>query len=190
MNALSRRDILVGAAAIAATASIPTLPAIAESATVAKDVIPAWIVGTPGEFDWQHVGGRTAEEAIRNFVCETVGGDGCEEGNEPDCDCEWCYAIIGLEAERKPMWDGKSDVTPGDWLRSGTGHVCSRCSYETFPEEGGHPVGDEAVCEECMTLADWDIADPERAAEIRAGSVSRGKGTGRHIACFVLGPEK
>jgi hypothetical protein len=164
MGELSRRELLIGAVAVAAVANIPALQALAAPA----EALPAWVVGTPGEFDWQHVTGRTAEDAIRNFVCEQVGGDGCEEGGEPDCDCEWCYTIGGLEAERKPMWDGKRDVTPGDWLRSGTGHVCSRCGYETFREEGGHGVGDEAVCAECMELADWDIVDPEHAAELRA----------------------
>ncbi len=164
MSNLSRRELLVGAAAVAAVANIPPLPAIAARA----EILPAWVVGTPGEFDWQHMVGRTAEEAIHNFVCEQVGGDGCEEGSPDDCDCEWCFTIGSLEAERKPMWDGKQSVTPGDWIRSGTGHICSRCSYETFPQEGGYGVGDEAVCEECMTLADWDIVDPERATELRA----------------------
>jgi hypothetical protein len=164
MTNLSRREVLVGVVAVAAVANIPMLPAIVAPA----EVIPAWVVGTPGEFDWQHMTGRTAEEAIRNFVCEEVGGDGCEEGNDPDCDCDWCYRIKEVEAERKPMWDGKSEVTPGDWLRSGTGHICSRCSYEAFREEGGHGVGNEAVCSDCMTLADWDIVDPDHAAELRA----------------------
>ena len=166
MTELSRRDLLIGAAAVAAVANIPTLPAMAASA----EVIPAWVVGTPGEFDWQHIIARTEEEARRFFAAEVVGGEtACEEGGADDCDCEFCQSFNGVEAERKPMWDGKSydGITPGDWLRSGTGHICSRCSYETFREEGGHGVGNEAVCEECMTLADWDIVDPGRAAEIR-----------------------
>ncbi len=159
MADISRREVLLGTVAAAAAAAVPAPPAVAAPAS---EIIPAWIVGTPGEFDWQFSVGRTAEEAIRNYVCETVGGDGCEDGGEPDCDCEWCCTISGVEAERKPMWDGKreNEITPGDWLRSGTGHICSRCSYETFPEEGGHGVGAEAVCSECMTLADWDIVDP------------------------------
>lgn len=167
MSNVSRREaLLIGAGAVAALA-VPSSAAIATTPSVAAP-LPAWIVGTPGEFDWQHVVSQTAEEAIRNYCCEKIGGDGCEEGGAPDCDCEWCCTIGSLEAERKAMWDGKDKVSPGDWLRSGTGHICSRCGYETFPEENGHGVGDEAVCEECMTLADWDIVDPERAAEIRA----------------------
>lgn len=166
---LNRREFLAASAASAAVATIPA------SATVALPQPPmlAWIVGTPGEYDWQHVVGRTAEDAIKNFVCEQIGGDGCEEGGAPDCDCEWCYTINGLEAERKAAWDGKESVSAGDWIRSGVGHICSRCGYETSPDEGGRGLGDEAVCEECMTLVDWDIVDPERAAEIRASKARR-----------------
>lgn len=168
MSQLSRRDLLVGAAAIAAAAHLPTVTATTVQAPA--EIIPAWIVGTPGEFDWQHVVAKTQREAFLEWLSETGNCDFEEECTHEDyhegCDC--CEAIGSLEAERKPMWDGRRDVTPGDWLRSGTGHICSRCSYETFSEEGGHGVGHEAVCAECMTLADWDLADPEHAAELRA----------------------
>lgn len=173
MTGITRREALTLAIGAAAVAAIPAAP-IEASIMPAAPSMPAWVVGTPGEFDWQFSLGRTAEEAIHNYVCEAVGGDGCEDGGEPDCDCEWCDKIRGVEAERKPMWDGKrdEDITPGDWIRSGTGHLCSRCSYETFPEEGGHGVGKEAVCSECMTLADWDIVDPAHAAELRANDLA------------------
>lgn len=166
MNNLSRREILIGVAAVAAAASVPAVPVVARPA----EIIPAWVVGSDGEFNWQHIIARTERQALRFFAQEC--GD-----YEEDCDhseyqdgCECCEAIGSYMAERKPMWDGKryNDITPGDWLRSGTGHVCSRCSYETFPEEGGRGVGDEAVCSDCMTLADWDIVDPQHAAELRA----------------------
>lgn len=161
---ISRRELLVGAAALAAATNIPAMPAM--TATAPAEVLPAWVVGTPGEFNWQHIVARTASEAERIFRAEWT-DDSCEGEEDAPCgECDFC--TLDVESERKPMWDGKSDVTPGDWLRSGTGHICSRCSYETFPEEGGHGVGDEAVCSECMTLADWDIVDPEHADELRA----------------------
>lgn len=87
-----------------------------------------------------------------------------------DCDCEWCYHYSSYEAYRTEAFDGKSDPTPGDWMRAGIGHVCSRCGYEAHPDSGGQGIGDEAVCEECITLADWDAIDPEYAAELRANS--------------------
>ena len=166
MTDISRRDVLVGTAAIVAVANLPTIPMQATPV----EVLPAWVVGSEGEFNWQHIIARTEREA-KKFFAQECGDyeDDCDHADYTEgCDC--CEAIAAYDAERKPMWDGVpyDSITPGDWLRSGTGHVCSRCSYETFPQEGGHGVGKEAVCEECMELADWDIVDPERAAEIRA----------------------
>ena len=163
---IDRRELLVGAATLAASASISSLPSLAAP----DEIVPAWVVGSDGEFNWQHIIAKTEREALRMFAqeCGDYEEDCAHADHQEGCDC--CEAIASYAAERKPMWDGKNydEITPGDWLRAGTGHICSRCSYETFPEEGGHGVGNEAVCEECMTLADWDAIDPERAAEIRA----------------------
>lgn len=65
-----------------------------------------------------------------------------------------------------PAWDSKQCVTNGDWIRAGMGTHCTRCGYETT-QDGGYAIGDDAICEDCMTLADWDIVDPEWAAEFR-----------------------
>lgn len=164
MKNVSRRELLIGAAAVAAVATMPLIPAIAAPA----EAVPAWVVGSDGEFDWQHIVARTEREALRFFAedCGDYEEDCDHDSHQDGCDC--CEAIASYVVERKPMWDGKADVTPGDWLRSGSGHICSRCSYETFPEEGGHGVGDEAVCSECMQLTDWDMVDPEHAAELRS----------------------
>lgn len=166
----SRRDVFkLAAGAIAAAATPAPLAIAAEAAATMAPAATrlAWAVGTPGEFDWQHITAGTEDEAIRRYACETVGGDGCEDGGEDDCECEWCLVIGSVEAQRQPAWDQKSETTNADWLRVGMGSFCSRCGYETISEEGGHAVGDEAVCADCMTLADWDIVDPERAAELR-----------------------
>lgn len=168
MGRVSRREVLIGAAAIATVANIPNLPALTTPA--AAEVLPAWVVGSEGEYNWQHIIARTEREALRLFAEDC--GDYDEDCEHPEyqdgCDC--CEAIFQNTAERKPMWDGRSKVSPGDWIRSGTGHICSRCSHETSPDEGAHGVGDEAVCEECMELADWDIVDPEWAANLRANA--------------------
>lgn len=170
MNGISRREVLIGAAAVAAVANIPAMPALAAPA----EVLPAWVVGSEGEYNWQHIIAKTEREALRLFA-EDNGGDYEEDCGHAEyhdgCDC--CEEIFQYIAERKPVWDGRSEVSPGDWIRSGTGHICSRCGYETSPDEGAHGVGDEAVCEECMELADWDTIDPERAAEIRADLADR-----------------
>ena len=43
-----------------------------------------------------------------------------------------------------------------------------RDAHEAGWQLGIHAIGDEAVCEDCMTLEDWRIADPARAAEMEA----------------------
>lgn len=168
MTQISRREVLVGLTATAALTVMPAAPVFAAPAPFVE-VLPSWIVGTPGEFDWMHVTARTVEDALHNYTCEQIGGNGCEEGGESDCDCEWCCTIGGLEVERKAVWDGKQKVTAADWIRIGWGHTCSRCREETC-RDNGHAVGDEAVCDACMTLADWEIVDPVRAARMRAES--------------------
>lgn len=170
MADILRREVLIGVAAIAAVANIPAASALA---TPTPEVLPAWVVGSEGEYNWQHITARTEREALKLFAedCGDYEEDCGHVEYQDGCDC--CEEIFQYTAERKPMWDGRREVSPGDWIRSGTGHICSRCSYETSPDEGAHGVGDEAVCEECMELADWDIVDPDRAAEIRTDLADR-----------------
>jgi len=106
------------------------------------------------------------EEAIALRVEEYTGLTECECGPGDSGECEYCWA--SFDAHRVPSMDTIESPTPADWLRADMGHTCSRCGYETFAQHNGHPVGDEAVCEDCMSLADWEIVDPERAAEMRA----------------------
>lgn len=165
MTSITRREALALAVGAAASAALPTASAPVQIDFGASQPITAWAVGTPGEFNWQYIVAPTYEEAKRIFKAEWV-SDSCEDEGESPCgECEWC--TLDVEAERKPMWDGLEATTAGDWLRAGMGALCSRCSYETFPEENGHAIGSEAVCEGCMTLADWETVDPERAAELR-----------------------
>jgi anaerobic selenocysteine-containing dehydrogenase len=170
MSALSRRAFLSTASAAAVVAGLPAGASV-PVAPVAKAVaapLPTWIVGTPGEWDHEIIRAATRELAVR------FRADDCEEvevGDEPDpdCDCDSCYGRRGYEATRVPQWDGRPENTigSGDWLARGSEALCDRCGYETNPEYG-HNVAGKAVCEDCMTLADWDIVDPERAAELRA----------------------
>lgn len=163
MKDISRREVLLGAIAVTAAAALPTIPA---PAAMAPEALPAWAVGTPGEFNFQHIVAKTAEEAEKIFRAEWC-DDSCE--GEEDAPCGACDACcLEVNATRVEIWDGKKDTTSGDWLEAGMGTYCARCSYECFADNGAKPVNGEAVCEECMTLADWDIIDPEHAAELRA----------------------
>ncbi len=161
---MNRRELLLGSTALIISANIPAIEILAK-----PEVIPAWGVGTPGEFNWQHIIARTSEIAELIFRKENVEFE-CEE----DAPCGECYGCtLEVIAERKPVWDGIVNPTPADWLRAGFGTYCSRCGYEAYPENDSHPVVDEAVCEECMTIADWDVIDPKHAADLREEEKAR-----------------
>lgn len=170
MNDISRREALsLGAGAFACVA-IPAGSALA-AAPVIEPVTTSWLVGsTDGEWDWQHIVAKTEELARREWATEYSSGK-CECGTEhyPDPgDCDFCCAIARSDVRRIPEWDGKDAASRGDWIRAGMGCWCSRCENETYGEANGHAIGDEAVCEECMTIEDWEIVDPEYAAELKA----------------------
>ena len=131
--------------------------------------LSAWAVGTIDNFDWRHVNASTVEEAKRIWLCDEGIRQVCDQPGRAGCDCEHCYTTANLLVERKPEWDGKEEATRADWIRAEMGACCSRCGEETYGigDDPGHAVGDEAVCHECMTLADWDVVDPDKAAELR-----------------------
>lgn len=164
---MNRREFICAAVSTSVAAVVPHAPAIAMPAVA--PLKPAWAVGTSNEFDWQPFRADTAEEAIRLAAEEYTGG-GCR-CHEPaifqDEPCDFCERVAQYDAMRVPVWDEANPVTGADWLAAGIGTICSRCSSETFPEDGGRIVGEEAVCIDCMTIEDYDIVDPERAAEMR-----------------------
>jgi len=166
----TRRELLKGSAAVAAISVIPPIPVSAvQSAQVAAEPLVAFMVGTPGEHDGAHIMARNLKEAFqiwgeeRGTMCGT---DECEQcfdrGDEPNrpCTCDPTYY-----AKRFPKWDNLGhEATPADWLKAGLGYICDRCSNE----EGfgdGYVIDGEAVCVDCMTLADWKTQDPEYYAE-------------------------
>lgn len=169
---LHRRTFLaLSGAAVAATTMPYAAPPISAAVDVlpTKPPIPTWIVGTPGEADAEVVRAITREAAIlfRAEECEVV-----ESGDKPfeDCDCGACTARWGYEATRISAWDGKPEdsITSEDWMKAGFETTCDRCGYECSYDAGDHAIDGKAVCDDCMTLADWDVVHPERAAELRA----------------------
>lgn len=176
MGEVSRRTLLatLGAAAIAARLPAEANVPVAPVAKIVKPPLPTWIVGTPGEWDHQIIRAATRELAVR-LRCEECDYDGDSDADPavgeggPDCECEACLANGGYEATRVQEWDGRPEETigSGDWLKVAFAANCERCGYET-DHEYGHNVAGKAVCDDCMTLADWDVVDPEHAAELRA----------------------
>jgi hypothetical protein len=175
MSKVTRRHALqLGAAALTA-AIVPATTAIAQAPTL----LPAWFVGTAGEWDWEFVRGATEQDAILNYLGERGLGITCEavEEGEPvppeDCDCEVCMVIGRVDAERKTGLDNVRNPTKAQMFENGLGQYCDRCDYEAYPNESGYVVGSEVVCSDCMTIADWDVVDPERATELRAEKETR-----------------
>lgn len=166
---MSRREVLIGAAAVGAAVS---LPAVAGGTAWTTPPMPAWSVGTPGEWDWQVIKAATEHEAKIAWLSDMHSIEPCEKcaGHPVEgCECEAAEYMSGIDADRRPEWDGKT-VVAGDatWFSAGLGAYCGRCGSEAFRDDGGRAVKAEVVCEDCMTIEDWDVVNPERAAEMRA----------------------
>ncbi|WP_420104118.1 hypothetical protein [Bosea sp. (in: a-proteobacteria)] len=142
---LTRRFLLVAAAATAASAAIP----IETKAAAGKIFRPrklAWVVGTPGEYNFELIRAATPEEAIKLWMAEQC--EGFAEPGEP-CDCMAC--THELVSYRMAAFDQIRNPSPGDWIRAGMGAHCDRCGYECDPEMGARAIADTAVCESCLT---------------------------------------
>lgn len=151
---MHRREFLKTAAATAVLSALPApIPVAMPTVAAPVALTPMWAVGSPGEWNWQPIAADTLEAAIRIYADDN--GHINEDG-EIETD---------LDGQRCKSWDGKDKILPADWLREGIGHHCDRCGYEVTSDDG-HAVGDEAICEDCMTLADWQIYDPVHAAEL------------------------
>lgn len=149
---ISRRQLLLGASSVAAGAILAPL-ASQLPATAQTPSTVAYAVGTPGEYDWQAIRAFSPEDAFREWAISKWGAD----EDAPAFDPEY--------VTRVDQWDELSTVNPGDWLDAGLGHICERCGYETHPETGGRSVAGEVVCEECLTIPDRVIVDPQDVVE-------------------------
>lgn len=172
---ISRRGFLLGTSAVAVAAALPGVPAAPAVAKVAAAPLPTWIVGTPGEWDHEVIRAATREAAIafRAEACDFEDDPDADPNNGdggPSCECYACTDRSGYEATRVAAWDGrpKGSITDCDWLEAGFDARCDRCDDVATQEDNGRNVSGKAICGDCMTLADWDIVDPEYAAELRA----------------------
>ncbi|PWJ81570.1 hypothetical protein C7441_110102 [Pseudaminobacter salicylatoxidans] len=153
MNIL-RRNLLLGASSVAAGALLPSLPLPIPAAAETPSLL-AYVVGTPGEYDWQTFFARSAEEAFAEWVAD----QGYDEEYDPTFDPDF--------VTRVPIWDGRNpnSICPADWFEANLGHCCERCGCETHPDCGGQVVEGEVVCEECLTLADRVEINPNDVVE-------------------------
>jgi hypothetical protein len=137
---IDRRNFLVGSAAVAVLAAAPPL------AIVPTPSLPAWAVGTEGDWNWKVIRAPTIERA-KAIWCGEEYGD--------------CRAIAGLMAQRKEEWDA-IPVRVGDetWFKSGLGVNCDRCGCETWESDDAEQRGSEFICRDCV-MSDCDIEDVE-----------------------------
>lgn len=192
---LTRRFVLAAgavAAASAAVARIPPGPPTAAPAPTAPPPPPkvAWVVGTPGEYDWEVVRAPTRERALEIWLEDSGWEPECEvecpPGEDPEtwepetltqCVCGKCL-MPDVEADRVTAFDSIRNPTPGDWIRANIGHTCSRCREEASPGDGAIAIGDDCICPHCQTREEKAAANEERERlreerrEARARAVS------------------
>lgn len=159
MTDVSRRTALALAVGAAAAPLLPE--AIAAPVAPAVPLFPAWSVGTPGEYNWKTFFAATKDRAIELYRQAMIDDDGMDEDTAAECDLE-----ANDMKHFEPDTEGEHYMTAQDAYDAGWGHICDRCGVEESPSMW-RPVSDKAVCDDCMTLADWQIIDPEHAAELR-----------------------
>lgn len=159
---MDRRQFLVGATAgaVAPLIAAPvSMPAAVVSPAVAVPLPPVWEVGTDGDMNWELLRATTKEAAMEAWLDEKGRCNGCAVG-----DCE-CYGTP--EARRVKRLDDKLETTGPNEARRIAGWLgtCNRCD-DSEVYDWRVLVNDEAVCDECMTLADWKTEDPEHYVEL------------------------
>ena len=161
---MTRRQLLLGLSAAALAPALPPLPVAA--LTMAPPRVPTsalltFIVGTPGEFDWRVQLAESAEHAFRLRF-----GDDYFEDGDPSID-------LNEHVTRMSRWDGtpEKDITPAMWLRAGMRYCCTRCGNETYSEEGGLAVGEEAICKDCLTFTEKLVFDEDNVVELLADMI-------------------
>lgn len=170
MTHISRRAAL--GLAVGAVAA-PLLPSIA-AAEAPATLYPIWAVGIEDYPNWRMIAAQSLERAVQLFkedegggLCEGCDGLRCAE-LDPDGECEHA-GVTGNAISPKCVapCDSEGDIgaDKADMKNAGWTHNCDRCGYDT-PDDWDI-VGDEAVCNECMTIEDWDAVNPKYAAELR-----------------------
>lgn len=192
---LTRRDMLAGSAAVAATVAAPVTAAagaapIAVAAVVPPDV--GWLVGQEDRQNWQRIYAPTKDAALREWATQYHGSECCEEcgrsfvtGEKPgdagkddlelavDDNCDECtgYPLRADRVKQLDPYEGK-DVPDkvkyrlGFWIPD-----CSRCDFSGTDDHGGEAsdygwmMGEHFVCQDCVTLADFAAHHPQEYAE-------------------------
>lgn len=170
MNSVSRRALLAGASAMAATAAcnIPTLAVAAPPTT-----FPVWTVGTPGEMNWRVIAAST-EDAARQLWLEYESLDDADEDDIPELDVRPTNAAV-VEPQD---YEGELSLTCEQYEDLGWDQFCERCqsesdpsTYRVIPAMEGKPSF--VVCHDCMRTDDWRHVDQDMYEECLAEDAER-----------------
>lgn len=156
---ISRRTFLAGTSAVAVAPLLPALP-VAEAAPIVAELpkTTIWVGGHYGEFDWHPFHAKDRPDALRQLL-HYHGWNEEEIGRAltlPEEKLAKELSSAEIDVARAEVMDGLQvdEIKAHHWIRAGMGACCSRCSYECDVESGARAVGEEAVCEECLTLED------------------------------------
>ena len=172
---LTRREALKGIAAVPIAASMPTAT-VALPATEPVAPLLAWAFDIRYGDYRDTVIAATKDEAHARMIAEHFDGDLADDcprrilGSEDECAIEDCQCTdCGLSSvDREPRLDcaaSRGEITMDDYRSAGWGMVCNRCGGE--PMGGDWEVVDcDPVCNDCMTIKDWQAVNPKYAAEL------------------------
>ncbi len=187
----TRRDIIKTALGAAAAMALPGASdeAVAKmAATLEAPVAPklvGWSVGQHDRMNWRPVFAATKEQAIEEWAHVNWGGVECDEcgrnvltgeGGDPAL-YDDCCGDIGVHRSKHfdahfALYQKTDDVPDIAKHHDGWCNIdcdrCGRSSDETTSQDVNHDVGGMLICEDCMTYADWRIADPDYADELLA----------------------
>ena len=150
MSSIDRRQLLVGAGAVAI---LPAVPALAV-APAPPPFLPAFAVGTPGDYNWRVFFARTAEHA-RELWYEEFGEEMAAAGeasayNLRVDDVPHLAGISTTEGEHFP--------SVSDCFQMGWDLNCDRCFCDVSAGEY-RELGDKCVCDDCLTAQEIDAED-------------------------------
>lgn len=152
MSSIDRRQLLVGAGAVAI---LPVVPALAV-APPPLSFLPAFAVGTPGEYNWRVFFAQTADRARELWYADY--GEELPLPGEPDT-----YDLHVTDVPHLGNVSTAEDIhqpSVSDCIAMGWDNNCDRCHCDVSCDGDNYrDIGGDCVCQECMTPQEIDAED-------------------------------
>lgn len=149
---LSRRSFLLGTTAAVATSVLPvsaaTAPPLWGPETLNASPIKAlrsFVVGIPGDYNWQYIRARTAEGAWEKWCYDNDYVEVDDDGQEaiPDMALDNVIAI--------PEFDGRERISNADWLTLRFETTCEKCETALCTQADATIDNGVLYCRDCTT---------------------------------------